>query len=71
MRTMLYLLSYKALLGGSQEQVQFIPVIWDEWDNVHYDKDHTVCMHLGIDNTSESDHSYEATTAVAKIRLEI
>ena len=31
---MLYRLIYEALLETGQEQVQLIPVIWREWDNV-------------------------------------
>ena len=32
---MLYQLSYEASLEAGQEQVQFIPVIWREWDDLH------------------------------------
>ena len=32
---MLYRLSYEALLGVGQEWVQFIPVIWREWNDVY------------------------------------
>ena len=32
---MLYQLSYEALPEAGQEQVQFVPVIWREWEDVH------------------------------------
>ena len=32
---MLYQLSYETLLEAGQERVQFPPVIWREWDDVH------------------------------------
>ena len=32
---MLYQLSCKALLEAGQERVQFIPIIWREWDDLH------------------------------------
>ena len=32
---MLYQLSYEALPEARQEQVQFVPVIWREWEDVH------------------------------------
>ena len=32
---MLYQLSYEALLEAGQERVQFIPILWREWDDVY------------------------------------
>ena len=47
-------------------QVQFIPVIWRQWQNVYVIIDIDQIFALRIENTNERDPgSYEATKAVA------
>ena len=66
---MLYRLSYEASLEAGQVRVQFIPVIWREWGNVH-----TIWIiiiyELWIKNRSENDLcSCEATELNQKLNL--
>ena len=63
---MLYQLSYEASLEARQVWVQFIPVIWRQWQNVYVVIDIDQIFALRIENTNERDpRSYEATKAVA------